>query len=78
MKKVNKNSLTLFSNSPALRQVFGGQTVLGPQPYECNAHIICIGHLDDKSKNSRILENNRKEREEDIRKECRGSNYILL
>jgi len=72
MKKVNKNSLALCSNSPTLRQVFGGQIVPNLRPYECNAQIICIRHLNDKLKNLRILENNRKEKEKDIRKEHRG------
>ncbi len=59
MKKVNKNTLALRSNSPALPHVFGGQTILGPWPYECNAQMICIGHLDNKSKNFKIMQNNK-------------------
>ncbi len=60
------------NKSPALRRVFGGQTAPGLPPYECNAQIICIWHLDHKSNNSKILETNRKEREEDISKRTKS------
>jgi hypothetical protein len=36
------------------------------------------GHLHDKLRTSTILQNNRIEREQDIRKEQRGFSYILL
>jgi hypothetical protein len=62
MKKVNKNS-------PALRRVFAPRIALTLPPYDCNAQILCIRHLDRKSNNSRILQNNTKEREEHITKE---------
>ncbi len=43
MKKVNKNSPALHSNSPAQRWVFGGQTAPSPAHCEHSAQIICIG-----------------------------------
>jgi len=55
MKKVNENSPALCSNSLALRRVFGGPTARSPRPYDCNAQIICIWHLDNESENSKIL-----------------------
>jgi len=51
MKKVNKNSLTLYLNSRTLWWLFGDQTAPSPWPYECNAQIICIAYLQDGSVN---------------------------
>jgi hypothetical protein len=46
MKKyIKKNSLPLHSNNLALHWIFCGQTALSLWPYDCNAHIICIGYL---------------------------------
>jgi hypothetical protein len=43
MKKVNKNSLSLWENNLPLWCLLCGQTASSLRPYGCNGHIICIG-----------------------------------